>query len=379
MNHSIQPIHSCLSTNTESDGFQRLWNKIEKHEIRNQKAEKKVNDLYQEYEQIIFPYEKNITNSRYRFVEHLMTFLSVKAMKPKEHQRLFNYLDYWMNALHNFYAYRDLDTLNRLSEQLELHHDKLFHKEKQQALNRACNEIEVMLKGILGEDIDLPHKKIRDAITSGDSYDFMTLIESIKAEYLDNNPEEQDEWDDVSQEWQDFEFNYYQNEEDEASKITELFKGSRLNKMYKRIANVIHPDKEQDPLKREEKNKLMQSLVKAKKDRDVITLIKLYSQFVPDGEYYLGEEAMKHVEHLLEMKIRTLNMTHKDIFNGQGLKSYVWKNFSATSKKKTREKMQDHIHHIELEIKNTEKDILKLDSVKRVVKFIKFQRLELMY
>lgn len=207
----------------------------------------------------------------------------------------------------------------------------------------------------------------------------MTLIESIKAEYLDNNPEEQDEWDDVSQEWQDFEFNYYQNEEDEASKITELFKGSRLNKMYKRIANVIHPDKEQDHLKREEKNKLMQSLVKAKKDRDVITLIKLYSQFVPDGEYYLGEEAMKHVEHLLEMKIRTLNMTHKDIFNGQGIKSYVWKNFSATSKKKTREKMQDHIHHIELEIKNTEKDILKLDSVKRVVKFIKFQRLELMY
>lgn len=379
MNHSIQPVHSFMSESTESDYFQLLWNKIEKHELRNQKAEKKVNDLYLEYEQTVFPYEKTITNSRYQFVEHLMTFLSIKSMKPKEHQRLFDYLDSWMEGLHNFSIFRDFDRLNRLGEQLDLHHDKLFHKEKQQALNRACSEVEDMLKDMLGEDIDLPHKKIREAISSGDGYDFMTLLESIKAEYLENHPEEQDEREDVSQEWQDFEFNYYQSEEKEASKITELFKGSQLNKMYKRIANVIHPDKEQDPLKQQEKHKLMQSLVKAKKDRDVITLIKMYSQFVPDGEYSLGDEAMKHVEHLLEMKVRTLNLAHKDIFNGQGLKSYVWKNFSATSKKKSREKMQDHISHIQLEIKKTEKDILKLDSVKKVVKFIKSQRLELMY
>lgn len=377
MHHSIQPVNVLVPGSTEKNYFQLLWDKIEKYELRNQKAEKKVNDLYQEYELTVFPYQKKMANSRCEFVEHLMTFLSVKNIKPQERQRLFDYVGQWLEELHHCSIFCDLEILNKLCEKFDTYHDQFYHKEKQQALNKACSEFENMIKDMLGEDVELPHKKIREAISSNDEHDLFKLLESIQNEYQKKHPiedsEEQDEWDDVDPEWDDFEFNYYKNEEEEASKITELFKGSQLNKIYKRIANVIHPDKEQDPLKRKEKHELMQSLVKAKKDRDVITLIKMYSQFVPDGEYHLGGEAMKHVEHLLEMKVRTLNLAHKEIFNGQGVKSHVWKNFSATSKKKIQEKMQDHNYEIGLEINRIEKDILKSDSVKRMLTFIKSQ------
>ncbi|WP_336845099.1 hypothetical protein [Providencia rettgeri] len=38
--------------------------------------------------------------------------------------------------------------------------------------------------------------------------------------------------------WQGFSFDYSENEDEEALKIKEIFKGAQLSKMYKRVANV---------------------------------------------------------------------------------------------------------------------------------------------
>lgn len=371
MNHTLQHI-SDLPEEKESY-LQVLWNKIEKYEVRNQKAEQKVDVLYKEYDSVIIPHEKTKASCQCRLIEHLMTFLSLKQIRPQDRERLFAYLSHEIATLHDFAMFCDMDVLNSLGENLNKHQDKYFHQEKKQALDDACSEIEVTIKGMFGDDVNIPHEDIRSAMNAGDDAALIKIFETIKEEYFESYHEEHIDWDEQDQEWQDFEFNYYQSEEEEASKVTELFKGSQLNKMYKRIANVIHPDKELDPEKREEKHSLMQVLARAKKEKDVVTLIKMYSEFVPDGEHYLDEEAMAHVEHLLEMKVRTLNLAHKDIFNRQGIKSYVWKSFSAPSKKKVREKMENYIEHIERQTHSMEKSIVQLNSLKKVNVFIKSQ------
>lgn len=99
----------------------------------------------------------------------------------------------------------------------------------------------------------------------------------------------------------------------------------------------------------------MQQLVKARNEGDVLTLVKMYGELVPDGDISLERDALERVDHLLSMRIRMLNNAHRDIFSGQGLKTGVWKRFSAPGKNKIREKMTLYIREIHHGIKQMEK------------------------
>ncbi|WP_440617951.1 hypothetical protein [Cysteiniphilum sp. 6C5] len=114
----------------------------------------------------------------------------------------------------------------------------------------------------------------------------------------------------------------------------------------------------------------MQALLLAKKEADVFTLIKMYQEFVPDGEYFLDDSAMAHIEHLLQMRIQKLNREHREIFNAQGHKSFIWKEYSLTSKKRTLEKMNQHIAEIKQHIAILDDKIKTLDSAKKVKKML---------
>jgi hypothetical protein len=144
--------------------------------------------------------------------------------------------------------------------------------------------------------------------------------------------------------------------------------------MYKKIANVIHPDKELDPSKIEEKKVLMQQLTEAKNNSDVFTLIKMYQTHVPDGEYFLDDDALKHIEHLFQMNIYKLNQEHRDIFNSQGMKSNVWKVFSTTSKKRTLDKLNSASEMVKKETRALEQQISNVDTLPKIKKRLKTVR-----
>ncbi|EBR8436731.1 hypothetical protein DOI44_28095, partial [Salmonella enterica subsp. enterica serovar Panama] len=60
----------------------------------------------------------------------------------------------------------------------------------------------------------------------------------------------------------------------------------------------------------------------------------------------------------------------RDIFHGQGFKTCVWKQFSASSKKQTQEKMVRYIRDLHNGIKQVEKDIQYFNTPRKVVTFI---------
>jgi hypothetical protein len=373
-NNMTKTILSMTTQDNASSEHQHylhsLWGKIEKYELRNEKAGLKVNALYQEFEETILPYEKKKANTCCAWVRHLMSFLSIKDMKKKYKRALLEYLEYEMNTLNRVAAFCDDVELKNIYAEFEAVHSDFFKKENKQALDEACREFEDILKISFGGDIDPSNYKIREALASGNPEDIYNLMHSIESDYYQTHPEYEDEEEQQEQEWKDFEFNYYKNEEDTLN-IKEIFKGTQLSKMYKRLANVLHPDKELDPTKKKEKVVLMQKLVKAKKEKDIITLIRMFSEYIPDDEHLLDENIINHIEHLLEMQLRTLNLAHKDIFNKQGMKSEVWKLFSASSKKKTKEKIHQYIQHIETTNESIHNEIKKLNSEKKIIKFIR--------
>ncbi|NOI87917.1 hypothetical protein F0228_21070 [Vibrio sp. 99K-1] len=364
-------FHSNNVPHSQSDYLSKLWRKIEKNERRNQKAELKVNQLFSEYKDKLAPYDKKLDHLHCVWVKHLMSFLTSKKLKTNIRNRLMQAIEQELMDLLDRPFINDRDKVEALCEEYETYHNKVFQKEKQQALNAACREFENGMKEMFGADIDLPHKKIREILASGDPFAIEAFISTLWASFVEHNndsfsPRAQNEDD-----WDNFEFDYFESEDDDALNIKEMFRGTQLNKMYKRIASVIHPDKESDPLKKEEKHRLMQKLAVAKRENDVMTLVRMLTEYVPDSDYLLDEATLMRMGHLLEMKLRDLNQAHRNIFNQQGFKSQVWRQFSAPSKKKTQAKMEKYLEMIDDSIGSMEKRIRKINSINQLNKYLR--------
>lgn len=359
-----------ISTQAPSDNqLDRLWNKIDKYERRNQKAEQKIESLFVEYEKFVFPHEKKLGQTQCAWVKQLMTFLERKELNIETRKQLMQTIEHELIELQEYSSFYHLTEFEALCDEYAVYYDKMFKKEKQRELDRACQEFEQLMKASFGHDIDLPHKQIRETLKSGGPFEIESLIASIQAAFLAKNPDRLAEQDDPD--WHDFSFDYSERDDDAALKTTEMFKGAQLNKMYKRVANVLHPDKERDPLKKAEKHHLMQTLAKAKHDNDVVTLIRLFSTYVPDAHYALDENAQQQITHLFEMRIRALNREHRDLFHHQGMKSQIWKQFSASSQKRMQEKIRTHIAEVERITTLINKRIEKMTTVKQLNHYLK--------
>ena len=369
---SMTPIfHSKSTSGEQSEHLTELWKKIENHEFRNEKAKIKVDQLFAQYEKKLAPFDKRFGNTRCVWVKHLISFLDSKELKNATRSKLMQVIEYELSELLESQYYCDMNDVNALCDEYDAYHDKMFKKEKQQALNSACSHFKNMMKDMFGDDVELPHQDIQDAIKSGNPFEIDALINQIKDSYFDKNVNIFSGQEKESEEWDDFEFDYFHGEEDDSFNVKEMFRGTQLNKMYKRIANVIHPDKETEPLKKEEKHLLMQELAVAKKDNDVMTLVRMYSKYVPDADLLLDDATLLRMGHLLAMRIRELNAEHRDLFSRQGFKSMVWKRFSATSKKKTDAKLQEHISNAENSIMLLNKRIDKINCIKQLNKYLK--------
>ncbi|MCC4795083.1 hypothetical protein [Vibrio lentus] len=367
MDITLPIFHSNNVPHSQADDLSELWRKIEKNERRNQKAELKVDQLFSEYENKLAPYDKKLGHLRCVWVKHLMSFLTSKELKTSMRNRLMQTIEQELSDLLERLFPHNGDEVEALCEEYEAYHDKVFKKEKQQALDSAYREFEIGMKEMFGADIDLPHKEIREILASGDPFAIEALINTLGASFVEHNNGTFSPRDQAEDEWDD----YFESEEDEALNIKEMFRGTQLNKMYKRIASVIHPDKEPDPLKKEEKHRLMQTLAVAKRENDVMTLVRMLTEYVPDSEHLLDETTLVRIEHLLEIKLLDLNRVHRDIFSQQGVKSQVWRKFSAPSKKKTQAKMEKHLEMIDGSIEALEKRIKKINSFNQLNKYLR--------
>ena len=350
------------SSTQELNEFQKLWNKIEKFEQRNFNAKIKVDKLYKDYEETLLPHEKNYGNAHCSLIQHLLSFVPSSDLKKKDKLNLLEYLSNNINEMQEYGHIYNIDAVNKLHKKCDKYYQKFFSKERKQEVQFEYDNIKNMIHMMIGEEIELPEQEIKEAMISGDGTKLDLLMRKLRDDFIANKKQDD--------EWEDFEFNYHTDEYDESSKVTEIFKASSLNKMYKKIASIIHPDKEKCPLKKEERHKQMQLLVDAKTSADVFALVKMYREFVPNGEYLLDDTAMAHVESLLRMRIQKLNQEHRDAFNEQGLKSFVWKRYSDTSRKKSFQKMEDNFLEAKKHTIKMNRKIKQLTTAKKVKEFL---------
>ncbi|MCX7123926.1 MAG: J domain-containing protein [Gammaproteobacteria bacterium] len=83
-----------------------------------------------------------------------------------------------------------------------------------------------------------------------------------------------------------------------------------IREIFRKLAKVLHPDREQDPIERNRKNELMQRVNIAYKKKDLLSLLELQlevEQIDQSSINSIAEDRLKHYNHVLEEQLAELD------------------------------------------------------------------------
>jgi hypothetical protein len=360
----LSKFNSKENITQPSNKLSALWIKIEKHQKRNINFSKKKVELFDAFKLAALPFEIRQAEQIARQVEHITGFISRKSLTEMQRNELLDWIlsDIDYLDLHPFAA--NIDT-SRLRQQLNSELSQLTKKNEHPIDDEAIVQLQSMLDDLFDGDIPLERDELIDILKNPES-----IEKYIKKAHENREYKEKPFGDEQDQSEDSFEENYFHEEYEQHigkhdTKVLEkLFKGSQLNKMYKRLAAKLHPDKENDVDNKARMHALMQQLVSARKNKDVFTMLTLYHDHIDDDSFNFDAETITAIESLLEQKVSELNYELRQLKSDNTIECIVWNRFKGRSNKITTQNIQNHMTQLTEEADNINHFILKTKTVK---------------
>ena len=372
----LSKFSAANDKNKPSSTLSSLWIKIEKHQKRNANFIKKRSKLFDQFKQQAQPAEQKLAEAITAQAEHLIHFLSKKSLTDKQRNELLGWIsdeiDYL--ATHPFSEGIDVvDLREQINTELTLLTESLDQAVDEESIAELANMLDEMFDGemqfdreelieliknpaLIQEHIQRFHEKMHEEeLTEEDEYN-AKLDEEFDAE------SDEDFFDGFD--YQDYrDFSERENRH-ELGILEKLFKGSQLNKMYKRLAAKLHPDKESDATKKAIKHDLMQQLASARENKDVFTLLTLYHEHIDDDSFNFDAETLAAIEALLSKKVSELNAELKELKSADTPEAIVWEHFHGRSNKITTENIAIHAERLADEVMSINQFIVSTSTLK---------------
>ncbi|MGL5323462.1 MAG: J domain-containing protein [Aeromonas sp.] len=329
--------------------FHRQWRAIEKLQAKLAKQEQEGADIYQRFVSDIEPLEREQCRLIFQLCQRLAGFTARKSFTQWQREMLHGWIEDLMRYLESNPFRGELD-LESLYMAVQAGSVTQFDEEMIEA---QCDFITDMLQEAFGEspdDIELLREMVRNP---------EKLRDYMQAQAQKRRGDEH-EWDDDAPDcgddpfandeafarWQD---HHDMAHPDEVARVEQLLDNSSLKQLYRKLAMTLHPDREQDPVKREEKTRLMGELSHAWETRDMFTLLHLAHTHLPEADNLLSEENLAAINPALWQKKHDLEISfHR---GQQGVKAAILHKFKQSSKKKTDLAFEEHQLYLQRDIK----------------------------
>lgn len=370
MNNIIPELSKFSAENKKnkpSSTLSSLWIKIEKHQKRNANFTKKRSKLFEQFKQQAQPAEQKLADAITAQVEHLIRFLSKKSLTDKQRNELLGWVSDDIDYLATHLFSEGIDVAD-LREQINTELTLLTESLDQAVDEESIAELANMLDEMFGGEMQFNREELIEIIKNP------ALIQEHVQRFHEKMNEEEIEKDDYSEEFdqgfeEDFDYQYNRsfskrNSKEELGILEKLFKGSQLNKMYKRLAAKLHPDKESDATKKAIKHDLMQQLASARENKDVFTLLTLYHEHIDDDSFNFDAETLAAIEALLSKKVGELNAELKELKSADTPEAIVWEHFHGRSNKITTENIVIHAERLEDEVMSINQFIVSTSTLK---------------
>jgi len=385
-NQFLKSVKMASSDSKDKDPLFELWQKIEKHQKRNANLKTKIKKLFEQFSLEVTPVEQKQSLAIAEQIRVLTPFVSRKTLSGYEREELINWLHQDLDYLSQnpFSAEIDIRLLEtNLDKEIGIINNHKINKLTAEDLD----DLRQTLSLNVSPDLELSDDDLR--AIAADPEKLMEFLEKLEPESENDNDDFFDDEDEFLEE-DEFEssfFNdfysqhqeYFTQENDKNNQhqatLERLFKGSQLSKMYKRLAAKLHPDKEQDPDKKQYKHQLMQQLSQARKDKDGFTIVQIYLQHFNDDVVF-DSVTLDNLLPLLRAKVSELNEEYSDIKEQEDIQTVVWHKFNGRSKAIIAKNIQKHIQVLEDECTQINTDIASYRTVKDIKHTLRLRRQE---
>lgn len=338
--------------------FQNYWEKIERAEKAYTAAERQRKKIVDQFNDELLSLEKRHNAIRYQFIDRLLTFFNKRGLTKLHKDLLLDWVTDEMDELMSSPFRGELDT-DKLIEQIQ----SLMAPKMQKSLSGLKEDIASFASEEMGLD-DEAIEDICDSIQDGPQGFFEALMRNA-AKMFDDLPDDKVDFEEFVHDYFSDEagFEHYR---DEADTSKDIFSKKTLNKLYKKLAQKLHPDRAASNLDREKKHELMMQLSEAKRSQDIFTLFTLYQTYGDDKDFSFAEKEIEEFNKMLSKKLQALRGKKKELKQDGGVESLIYKKFHSRSKKEMAQKFLNHKNILVKKIKALESQVNHMTSLKKL-------------
>ena len=159
-----------------------------------------------------------------------------------------------------------------------------------------------------------------------------------------------------------------QQQREEAQKLA----NQSIKTIYLKITAWIHPDREQDEQKKQEKTALMQQANQAYEANDLLTLLNLQIQLGQQHNLSFANQQLKAYNLLLEEQLETLQMQVDDIIYSFNWSQFLYSNRKIKVQDLYRKYEQDY-RHVQQKLARAQEILEKYQDLKQLKQLMRSQ------
>ena len=400
----MSQVITTTKTRKKQSAFEKLWVRAIKQKKSNEKLKVKLAEITDRMRTTILPKEIEIAKTQTPLLQKLLKLGQRKSMTNWERNTLddwigsiledFQQLNLIDNDLRDHLARYDAFRMGIELEDETIPPHKQFveiiqkaereaqeerEREQQtmldqldtireQMINEANAKIEILLDQALGkrpvitenptadlweDDLSSMHAaelatydEKRESLRKTLFADKLEQIEKdlrlLKGEPADDDFDFPDLEELLDSDFDDERFSYQHRDEQRTENRTDpALSNDTFQHLFRATAAKLHPDREPDPDIRLEKQKLMASLLKARKSGDLLTVLDLYETWVGEHEGF-SKTDKKTLEATLHKWLEKLEDEHEEIIMETPLHFRAYRNFHHASQKRTDKAFADH-------------------------------------
>ena len=135
-----------------------------------------------------------------------------------------------------------------------------------------------------------------------------------------------------------------------------------VERLFRQLAKVLHPDREQDETLRAEKHELMSQCLKARQEKDINALLSLYCEHVGELPDDLNDDSHSELVSALEAQLKDLQAQLRHKRFGDPLQSMIVERYSSSDTSDSERRIQSHAHSLDAETSLARELIKQLDE-----------------
>lgn len=206
---------------------------------------------------------------------------------------------------------------------------------------------------------------VSDTATEEDELD--SAIEDLFDQWSDELDEELDaEFEDGLED--EFNWNLEDEERDAQTQqeMDKLLKSSSINKLFRRLTRALHPDLVQSETEKEQRHHLMTELMNARKNKDIVKIIAMYTEHVGEAPTDLFNNDFEKMTKLLKFRVDQLKQQKEEIIHEDPRRGAIYHQFYDPSPKKVQRAVNERRNSVQAQLDALQTTTNELTSLKKL-------------